>query len=243
MTLDPNRLAEIGERLVVLESASSTNDEAMRRAAEGAPHGTLVVAETQTAGRGRQEASWFYEPGSGLAFSVVVRPGWDRDQWGWLALATGLAVAEVLEQRGLEAAIKWPNDILVDGRKNCGILVEAEKEAAVVGIGINVNEEHFPEGLEAVSLRQALGQEQRREEILAEVWQRLLEVIEWEPPIIAEAAWHRLAWRGRIVETRGGERGVIRGFRPEGALLLECAGGLVPVTAGDSLRLAGTFHD
>ncbi|NNC89824.1 MAG: biotin--[acetyl-CoA-carboxylase] ligase [Akkermansiaceae bacterium] len=242
ITLEPARLEEIGGRLVHLATTKSTNDEAKQLAADGAVHGTLVVTDEQTAGRGRHGAEWVSGPGEGLAFSVVLRPEWDPSRWGWLGLAAGLAVAEMLERLGLEAAIKWPNDVLVDGRKTSGILVEAHSGAAVVGIGINVNEENFPEGLEAVSVGQALGRTVSREEVLVAVWRRLLAVVDREPDVIAEAVWQRLAWRNEVVATAEGVAAKIRGFGVGGELLLESRGKLVRLTHGESLRGPG-FRD
>ena len=136
----------LAERLVWKETTGSTNDDARQLAVDGAEPGTVVVAERQTAGRGRKGAEWFCAPGEGLAFSVILEPEWPREQWAWTALGAGLAVCEALERLGFAPAIKWPNDVLLDGCKVCGILVESPGERVVVGVGLNVNGGTFPEG-------------------------------------------------------------------------------------------------
>ena len=171
---------------------------------------------------------------------LVVWPEWPMGQWGWLSIATGLAVAEAFEELDLHPAIKWPNDVLLDGRKLCGILIETEGTAAILGIGINVNEQEFPEELPAVSLLQATGAEHRREEVLGGVWKKLMEVLKRPPPEIAEQSWERLAWREEDVVTVDGERGRIRGFSENAELTIETAGSLLRISAADGVRLAGS---
>lgn len=136
-------LASDGFELVVLEEAASTNAELADRAREGAPEGTVVVAESQTAGRGRQGRSWQSPPRAGLTFSVLLRPAHVS---GWLPLLAGLSVAvAVREQAGVEAGVKWPNDVLVGppdrALKVAGLLAEVPAGgggAVVIGIGLNV---------------------------------------------------------------------------------------------------------
>lgn len=129
-----------GWRLEVLDETDSTNDEVRRL---GEP-GRVVLAERQRAGRGRRGAAWLSAPGESLTFSVLIEPGEPRALWPRLSLAAGVAVAEALGRLGVEAAIKWPNDVLVGGRKLAGILVEAAEGGAIVGIGLNVTTREFP---------------------------------------------------------------------------------------------------
>ena len=133
-------LAPDGWRVEVLTSTGSTNAVVAERAAAGEPAGLVVVAESQTAGRGRLDRSWVSPPRAGLTLSVLVRPDLPPRRWPWLPLLTGLAVATALrEQAELHAVLKWPNDVLVDGRKLCGVLAEVPQAgAAVLGIGLNV---------------------------------------------------------------------------------------------------------
>jgi BirA family transcriptional regulator, biotin operon repressor / biotin---[acetyl-CoA-carboxylase] ligase len=136
-------LAPDGFDLVVLEEAQSTNAELAERARAGAPEGTVVVAESQTAGRGRQGRSWESPPRAGLTFSVLLRPA---QVSGWLPLLAGLSVAvAVQEQTGVETGLKWPNDVLVgsreSARKVAGLLAEVPGGGGggvVIGIGLNV---------------------------------------------------------------------------------------------------------
>jgi BirA family biotin operon repressor/biotin-[acetyl-CoA-carboxylase] ligase len=137
-----------GFLLTVLPEAASTNAEAADRARAGAPEGTVIVAESQTAGRGRQGRTWESPPRAGLTFSVVLRPPAIS---GWLPLLAGLSVAVALQERaGVEAGVKWPNDVLISGesasgktseRKVAGLLAEVPAGgdgAIVIGIGLNV---------------------------------------------------------------------------------------------------------
>ncbi|MEO1844995.1 MAG: hypothetical protein ABGZ37_12065, partial [Akkermansiaceae bacterium] len=147
------------------------------------------------------------------------------------------AVCGTLEGLELTPEIKWPNDVLIEGRKVCGILIETVGDSAVIGIGINVNEREFPDDLHAVSIQQALGKEVARETILLGVWASLMELMCREPPAVAEEVWDRLAWRDREVETRQGLRGRIRGFGENAELNVESADRLVQVAAADGVRL------
>jgi BirA family biotin operon repressor/biotin-[acetyl-CoA-carboxylase] ligase len=144
-SLDAEPLAALAPELAVevLETATSTNAVAAERARGGAAEGTVVVAEHQTAGRGRLDRTWETPPRASLTFSVVLRPTVPAGDWPWLPLLTGHTVAKALRGRGYATAgVKWPNDVQLAERKVAGILVErVEGEggpAAVVGIGLNV---------------------------------------------------------------------------------------------------------
>ncbi|MEO1834031.1 MAG: biotin--[acetyl-CoA-carboxylase] ligase, partial [Akkermansiaceae bacterium] len=208
---------------------------------DGTLCGTIVwaSADAQAAGRGREGAGWFGGPGQGLPFSVIVTPSWRREQWGWLSLAAGLAVCEWLEGYELAPEIKWPNDVLLEGRKLCGILIETVGDRAVIGIGLNVNERSFPEELEAISLVQVLEKEIDRETVMLGVWSTLLDLLSLEPPVIAERAWELLAWRNCEIETAQGMRGRIRGFGENAELKVEGADCLLSIADADGVRLSG----
>jgi len=122
----------------------STNNLAICLAEEGAPGGTVVVAEEQLAGRGRVGRTWCSPPGYGLYLSLILRPEKPVDQLWQTAYIASVAVAETIKLWELPARIKWPNDILINGRKVSGILIEAKSQIVVVGIGINVNTPEFP---------------------------------------------------------------------------------------------------
>ncbi len=134
-------LAPDGWRVEVMASAGSTNEVVAERARSGEGAGLVVVAEEQTAGRGRLERRWVSPPRAGLTLSVLLRPGLSAARLPWVPLWGGLAVARALrEHTGVDAVLKWPNDVLVGGRKVCGLLAEAPGGGAVVlGIGLNVS--------------------------------------------------------------------------------------------------------
>ena len=161
-------------RLLVRESAVSTNDDLRTLAENGAPDGLVLLALEQTAGRGRRGAAWFAPTGESLAFSILVRPVEPKPLWPRLALATGLAVAEAAEFFGAAAGIKWPNDVWIGRRKVAGILVEAGSDFVIVGIGINVTTTAFPEEVceIATSLRLETGMEIELPELLAAIVRR-----------------------------------------------------------------------
>ncbi|MCU1594033.1 MAG: biotin/acetyl-CoA-carboxylase ligase [Frankiales bacterium] len=125
-----------GFRVEVLASAGSTNALVAERARAGETHGLVVVAEEQTAGRGRLDRSWLSPPRAGLTFSVLLRPS---GALGWVPLFGGLAVAQALRDHAeVDASLKWPNDVLIGGKKVAGLLAEAVDGAVVLGIGLNV---------------------------------------------------------------------------------------------------------
>lgn len=138
-----------GQDIVYFKEIDSTNRYAKKLAAEGAAHGTLVLADTQTAGRGRRGRGWISPAGESIAMSLILRPNVPPAQVASLSLLTALAVANAIRRvTGLDARIKWPNDIVSEGRKVCGMLLEMdatqEKVASVVaGVGINVHQTQF----------------------------------------------------------------------------------------------------
>lgn len=134
-------LAPDGWRVEVLEHVGSTNAVVADRARAGEEGGLVVVAEQQTAGRGRLMRTWLSPPRAGLTFSVLLRPELPAAEWPWLPLMSGLAVATALrEQAEVDAVLKWPNDVLIGERKVCGVLAEVVgPDAVVVGIGLNVS--------------------------------------------------------------------------------------------------------
>jgi len=152
----------------------STNTAAMASAAGGAPEGTVFLAEEQTAGRGRGANSWQSPRSTGIYCSAILRPALPPSDVLVLSLGAGLAVQAAIQHVDSRVLpdLKWPNDILIDGKKVCGILTEMNAEATrvrylVVGIGINVNQSTFPKDLPATSLRLATGSEWSRVELAA----------------------------------------------------------------------------
>jgi BirA family biotin operon repressor/biotin-[acetyl-CoA-carboxylase] ligase len=161
-----------GRRVDWHASIGSTMTEASRLAANGAPSGTIVGAEEQTAGQGRHGRVWHSEPGSGLYVSIILRRRFTPVTLPVVTLALGLAAMEaILKATGLACDLRWPNDVLINGKKCAGILTVLESSAIIAGVGINVNHSSFPEELSAIatSLRVASGETQSRERLLMEL--------------------------------------------------------------------------
>jgi len=234
-------------RLMVRDEVDSTNDEVRRLAEAGAPDGRVVIADRQTAGRGRRGAAWVSPTGEALAFSVLVRPGEPKALWPRLALAAGLAVAEGLESFGVAAGIKWPNDVWIAGRKVSGVLVEAGADFAVIGIGVNVNVTEFPPVLEAVatSLRLETGAAVDRAAVLAEILRRLegwRRQIGGGFPELLAAVRSRCVLTGRrvtLTAADGPRAGVVAGIGDGGELLLRSERGLERLLQADEVRVIG----
>jgi BirA family biotin operon repressor/biotin-[acetyl-CoA-carboxylase] ligase len=174
---------KLGKKIIYLHEIGSTNDLAKELANYGAPEGTIVIAETQTTGRGRLNRKWF-SPRGGLYFSIILKPKLKAKETIKLVFVAGLAVAEVLhENYGLNVETKWPNDVLVNGRKVCGILSEMNTKGervnyVVIGVGINANvnvKKGFPEELKTVatSIENELGRKVRLEELLKLLLEKL----------------------------------------------------------------------
>jgi len=217
----------------------STNDAALAWAADGAPDLSLVYAEEQTRGRGRGRRTWITPPGVALAFSLILRPRADEQDLLEEFTALGaLAVCEAVEAGGMQPEIKWPNDVLLDRRKFCGVLVDAvwlgEKvDAVVLGIGVNVLEGSMPAAANvqfpATCLQAAAGKPIDRLALLREILQALLY---WRSllnsPLLVRAWEHRLAFKGELVQvwTEKGElaRGRIQGLERDGSLRLTADG-------------------
>ncbi|MES2220461.1 MAG: biotin--[acetyl-CoA-carboxylase] ligase, partial [Acidobacteriota bacterium] len=228
-------------KLHLFSTIASTNTHAMREAAMGAPHGSVYIAEEQTAGRGRGDHAWHSEPYTGIYVSILLRPQLAAADGLWLSLATGLAVQQAVENvTSFVTDIRWPNDLLAGGRKVGGILMEMNAEAscvryAVIGVGINVNQREFPQGIreQATSLRLATGREIQRTNLLAAVLQSLRQEIDAliQPESVAAASMEILGrlerkstWiRGKhvVVDEAGGYTGVTAGLDGQGFLLVQ----------------------
>jgi BirA family biotin operon repressor/biotin-[acetyl-CoA-carboxylase] ligase len=217
----------MGHPRVHYQVIGSTNARARELAATGAPHGTLVTAAEQSAGRGRQGRTWTAPPGRALLCSIVI-----RDPPRLLPLVAGVAVAEVV---GPQARLKWPNDVLVDGRKVAGILVEGRPQEgwAVVGIGLNValRASDFP-----VELRERAGTLGLSADAIEPMLDALLGRLEHWIAAPAESVLREVrerdALRGREVRWAGGG-GVAAGVNGDGRLLVETEAGTVALDAGE----------
>jgi BirA family biotin operon repressor/biotin-[acetyl-CoA-carboxylase] ligase len=241
----------LGEPFFYHETVASTNDEALEHARQGVLHGALVFAEEQTAGRGRAGRRWFTPAKSALAFSLVLRPQRENSQEAFgLAGLGALAVVKALETWTIRAAIKWPNDVLIDRHKVAGILVETswageDLEYAVMGIGINVQKESVPaeDALDypATCIETAVGKRVDRYDLFLGVLESLAY---WYERMGSEElldAWqHHLAFLNQRVVVRdpAGERtGVLSGITTDGRLRLETTWGEQVLAACGDVRL------
>lgn len=231
----------------------STNTEALKHARRGAAEGMCVVARQQTAGRGRQGRSWTSPPDAGLYLSIVLRPTLDAKYLPLITLAAAVAVFDTLAQLGVDADIKWPNDILVNEKKICGILAETTETergfAVVVGIGINLTSHNFPSELTdtAISLESVWGRPVAFSEIeesllkFFEHWYRCLYEADGASTIISEWASRSTYFHGkqvRVTLTNETITGVTDGLEANGALRVKNDGGeLTIVQAGDVERV------
>lgn len=239
----------LGRNAVFLESAPSSNLIARQLAAQGCAHGTIVIVEEQTEGRGRRGRGWVNAPGKDICVSAVLRPHVETQQAPRFTLATALGVYRLAASLGLVPDIKWPNDVLIEGKKICGILLELQGsmeqlESLVVGFGVNVNTEAFPEALSqsATSLCIAGGKPYDRAEVLASL------VNELEPLFDAceqDESYAKLLEDYRrccgtlhkeisVTGVTGARTGIAEGIDELGRLLLRLPdGSLEAVAAGD----------
>jgi BirA family biotin operon repressor/biotin-[acetyl-CoA-carboxylase] ligase len=171
----------MGKRVHVYKTVTSTNDIAKRLLETQRQNGIMVVAEEQTRARGRRGTAWHSPATEGLTFSLLLPAERNFDQFGVYALLSGLAVASAIEAiTALPTELKWPNDVLMKGKKVCGILIETtasenECNGIIIGIGVNVNQMSFPDQLQnkATSLRIVTGQTVSRKKLLYEIVARL----------------------------------------------------------------------
>ncbi len=237
----------------------STNDEALLLAAQGAEHGTVVVAEAQTRGRGRLQRSWLSPAGCGIYLSIILRSPLPVPEAPQTAMVAALALVKVLgETYGLPASIKWPNDVLIEGKKVAGILADMQSDQdytrfMVIGIGINANHKEIdlagPFRYPATSLAVELGAPVRRQELLLHFLHRLEKEFDRflrdgfgaVLPEFEKAS----AIIGRQLQIQSGKEelsGMALGFTPEGALrLLKGDGREEKIWVGDVLRVEGRY--
>ena len=242
----------LGKHILHFFTVDSTNAFASRLLTHGrhVAHGTLVIAESQTAGRGRLGRSWHSEQGSGLYFSLVIRPKVPPGFAPLFTLGTAVALHNAIERStALRVDIKWPNDLLVGGKKICGILAEMQAEfdrvnSLVIGVGLNVNHTTLPPDIagRATSLRIASGRVHSRIELLVdflEEFESLLTRFESTGPLAIIDSWTRQSSfaYGRQLKVNDGFRvidGITRGLNPFGALRLETQDGKIEeVYSGD----------
>ncbi len=240
---------ELGQGLHCFEEVGSTNDVARTLAEEGAGHGEVVIAERQTAGRGRRGRTWFSPPGRNLYLSAVLRPELPPQRAPEITLVASVAVCDAVRRAGVEAGIKWPNDVLASGRKLAGVLTEMAAEPdrvswVVLGIGVNLNArpEDFPPDLraQATSIAIERGQPAPRALFTAALLKALEEWLDRHAD--GGFAPVRAAWRERSVvlgrqvrvSAEGREvAGVAEDIDETGALLVRVGKRLERVLSGD----------
>jgi len=237
-----------GRKIFTFDSIDSTNACAKALAGCWAAEGTVVLAEYQTAGRGRLGRSWHSNPGDNLTFTVILRPSLTPSSVNILPLFTAVAVADAIESYcGVKTDCKWPNDLLVRNRKVAGILLEGSfkqemVEYVVIGIGLNVNQEQFPPEIapRATSLRIASGAPVDRPKLFREIMTTIEQqydrlTVEGYDSIIPRWLARSVIIGKKIEVSQDGTvlGGVVRGIGAEGSLLLDTGEGVRSLVAGD----------
>ncbi len=239
------------------ETLGSTNLQAKLDAENGAENGALIVADMQTAGRGRRGRTWNSPPGTNLYFTLILKPQIAPDQASMLTPLMGLAVAEgIRETCGLQTGIKWPNDVVIDGRKVCGILAEMSVERefihyVVVGVGINVGLQSFPEQVAdtAVCLQEKCGGKVSRAELLVNVlkaFERYYAVFRKTGDLsdLRQMYGNLLVSRDkevRVLDPKGEYQGIARGINETGELLVEKEDGVVTAVYAGEVSVRGIY--
>ena len=229
-----------GRTCLCFDTLDATNDYAKVLAKQNCVHGTLVVADTQTAGKGRRGRVWQSPKGSTISMSLCLEPKLPTERVAGLTLVMALAVAEAVNRNAeVNAQIKWPNDIVLNGKKICGILTEMcfveDHYAVIIGAGINVNTEYFPEEIEEIasSLKKETGKEISRERLIADVM-KYFEIYygQYEKTqnlsLLKEQYEKLLINRGNevlVLDPKGTYTGIAKGITKEGSLVVQCADG------------------
>jgi BirA family biotin operon repressor/biotin-[acetyl-CoA-carboxylase] ligase len=256
--IEHHRAGVVGCQIHYFEEVESTQNIARNLAAEGAPHGTVVIAETQSAGRGRMGRGWHSPPGVNLYTTIILRPKLAMSEVPRLSLVAGVAAAEAIEDvaPGI-VQLKWPNDVWLKGRKAGGIIAEAvtdraqRLDAVLLGIGLNLNLalDDVPEELRerAISVFIATGHRCDRVAVANSLFTRLN--IRYDETVTKGFAAVRPAWerysgltgkRVTVVDAGTREEGTVKGIDTDGALLLQTPSGVRRIIAGD-VTLEGAY--
>lgn len=238
-----------GRQVYYFDETDSTNNDVRKLMAEGAGHGILAVADKQTAGKGRRGRTWISPAGANIFMSIGLKPELSPDKASMLTLVMALAICDTIhEVTGLDSRIKWPNDIVVNGKKVCGMLTEMEAEldcihSVVIGIGINVNQQEMPEEIRETAT--SLFLESGEKIIRAHIIEKAMEYFEdyyaqfmekGDLSLLKEAYNARLVNMDagvRVLDPRGEYEGIAKGINTEGELLVERNGETVRVYAGE----------
>lgn len=246
-----------GSEIYYYEETGSTNIDAKRLGEEGAAHGTIVVADKQNAGRGRRGRVWQSPAGKDIYFTILLRPSFEPDKASGLTLVMALSVAQAVERKcGLKAGIKWPNDVVLNGKKICGILTEMNMETdyiqhVVIGVGINVNLDEMPEEISqtATSILREGGEKTARAELLQEVLARFEENYgmyekELDLSYMLEEYNSYLVNVGKqvkVLDPKGEFEGIARGINASGELLIETPDGKVAEVYAGEVSVRGMY--
>ena len=245
-----------GKTVHFAKETDSTNLWIKRLAKEGAPQGTLALAEFQSAGRGRLGRSWEVPEGTSVMMSILLRPEFEPQYAPMLTLVMGMAVAKAVKLLGFEVSIKWPNDVVIGGKKICGILTEMSADMdqihyVIVGIGINVQMTDFPKEIQntATSLKLVTGKTLLRNKLLAKVLEEF-EVL-YEQFVSAESLKNlkaeyesRLANkdnRVNVLAPSGAWQGICLGIKEDGALLVQREDGKVEEVIAGEVSVRGIY--
>ena len=245
-----------GKTCLCFDTLDSTNDYGKMLARRQPVHGTLIVADAQTAGKGRRGRVWQSPKGSCILMSLCLEPKLPTDRVAGLTLVMALAVAKAIGQvTGVKPQIKWPNDIVLNGKKICGILTEMcfvqEHYAVIIGAGINVNTEYFPEEIETIagSLKRETGREYSRETLIAasmkafEVYYEMYTKTQ-DLSLLKEHYENLLINRNRevqVLDPKGTYNGVAKGITKEGNLVVECLDGTVHEIYSGEVSVRGLY--
>ena len=247
----------MGRQIKYFSRIDSTNQYAKRIAEEGAPDGTLIIADEQTAGKGRSGRTWVTPPSEAIAFTLLLRPKLSPDRISMVTLVMGLAVVNAVNALyDVNAGIKWPNDVVIGGRKLCGILTEMSAEVRqvnhiVIGVGINANLTSFPEEIKeiATSLKLEVGHAVNRAELIARVmteFERLYAGFEAQGdlgPVMQE--YNDLCLntgnKVRVLDPNGEYTGISRGINSMGELLVETEDGQMREVYAGEVSVRGIY--
>lgn len=247
----------IGSKIVHKEITGSTNQDIRELALQGAKEGTVVYADMQTAGRGRRGRSWVSPKRDSLLFSLLLRPEISPDKASQITLLMALAVTKVFRDRyGLEAGIKWPNDIVITGKKVCGILTELYPDSdgkffVIVGCGINVAQKEIPDELQDMAT--SLFLESNTVFSAEELLQGVLEEFEryydrFLPSETLEAFTDEYnTWlisrekEVRVLDPKGGFAGISKGINDKGELLVQLADGSITEVYAGEVSVRGLY--
>lgn len=246
-----------GRNLRFFEEVDSTNTQAQHMAMDGAPSGTLVITDCQTAGKGRRGRMWQSPKGSSIYMTILMRPEIWPERASMLTLIMGLSIVQAIrEVTGMEATIKWPNDVVLNKKKVCGILTEMSAqmdyiEYLVIGIGVNVNMREFPEKLadKATSLLLELGCPVNRSEIVAKsmkAFETNYEIFEKTQDMsgLLEEYQRVLANKDqpvRVLQPNNEYSGIARGINARGELLVEREDGTVEAVYAGEVSVRGLY--